>query len=196
MRPLVKFGFVLAAVLFSLGASGQAASSKTSGVYLTAADFTAAQLSHQGFCGSAAHKLELHDVLNKPYIDVTHDHEKRRYPKKDLFGFRACDGRDYRFGRNLEYQILEAKELYLYAREISESRGRTVQTRREYYFSVGPEGQILALTLNNLKQAFPDNHRFHDSLDVTFGAGQDLAQYDEFHKMFKVNRLLIASHEQ
>jgi hypothetical protein len=28
-----------------------------------------------------------------------------------------------------------------------------------------------------------------------FAAGQDLAAYDEFHKMFKVNRLLIASRE-
>ena len=52
------------------------------------------------------------------------------------------------------------------------------------------------MTLDNLKQALPDNHRFHDSLDMTFGAGQDLAQYDDFHKMFKVNRLLIASREQ
>jgi hypothetical protein len=196
MKILIKPGFVLAAVLFSMDASGQAAKSKTSGVYLTAADFTAAQLSYQGFCGSGAHKLELHDVLNTPYIDVTHDHEKRRYSKSDLFGFRACDGRDYRFGGNLEYQILEAKALYIYARQISEARGKTFNTRREYYFSVGPEGQILALTLNNLKQAFPDNHKFHDSLDMTFGAGQDLAQYDDFHKMFKVNRLLIASRER
>jgi hypothetical protein len=30
---------------------------------------------------------------------------------------------------------------------------------------------------------------------MTFGAGQDLAQYDDFHKMFKVNRLLVASRE-
>ena len=195
MRTLVKLLFVLASVLFSLGASGQAASSKTSGVYLTAADYTASQVSYQGVCGSGDHKLELHDVLNKPYIDVTHDHEKRRYPKSGLFGFRACDGSDYRFGKNLEYHILEAKALYIYAREISESRGRTTSSRREYYFSVGPEGKILALTLENLKQAVPDNHRFHDNLDMTFGAGQSLSQYDEFHKMFKVNRLLIASHE-
>ena len=196
MKTLVKLVFVLAAVLFSMNASSQAANSQTSGVYLTAADHTASQVSYQGVCGSGAHKLELHDVLNKPYVDVTHDHEKRRYPKTDLFGFRACDGRDYRFGGNLEYQILEAKALYIYARETSEARGKTFNTRRDYYFSVGPEGKIMVLTLDNLKQALPDNHRFHDSLDMTFGAGQSLAEYDEFHNMFKVNRLLIASREQ
>jgi hypothetical protein len=60
---------------------------------------------------------------------------------------------------------------------------------------VRPDSQILSLTLENLKQSFPDNHRFHDMLDANFGAGQPLEQYDEFHKMFKINRLLIASHE-
>ena len=196
MRTLAKPVFVLISVVFSIGASDQAANSKISGVYLTAADYEATQLSFQGVCRSGAHKLALHDVLNKPYIDVTHDHEKRRYPKSDFFGFRACDGRDYRFGGNLEYQILEAKALYIYARETSEARGKTFNTRRDYYFSVGPEGKIMVLTLDNLKQALPDNHRFHDSLDMTFGAGQSLPEYDEFHKMFKVNRLLIASREQ
>jgi len=196
MRILVKPIFVLVAVVLSIGASDQAANPKMSGVYRTAADYEATQLSFQDVCGSGAHKLELHDVLNKPYIDVTHEHEKRRYPKRDLFGFRACDGRDYRFAGNFEYQILEAKALYIYSRESWVSRGKTTYTSRDYYFSVGPEGQILALTLNNLKQAFPDNHRFHDSLDMMFAAGQDLAAYDEFHRMFKVNRLLIASREQ
>ncbi len=30
---------------------------------------------------------------------------------------------------------------------------------------------------------------------AVFGLGQDLAAYVEFHKMFRVNRLLIASRE-
>jgi hypothetical protein len=65
----------------------------------------------------------------------------------------------------------------------------------DYSFSVGPDGEIIRLTLENLKQVFPDNHRFHDLLDANFGSGQKLEEYDEFHKMFKVNRLLIASRE-
>jgi hypothetical protein len=134
-------------------------------------------------------------VLNKPYINVKHDSEKLRYSKSNLFGFRACDERDYRFASKLEYQILEARELYIYGRETSVSQGRTYRTIHEYYFSVGADGEIQPLTLGNLKQAFPENHRFHDWLDATFGAGQSLAEYDEFHKMFKVNRLLVASRE-
>lgn len=186
----------LATLAFSVAGSGRAATPKTSGVYLTATDYKDGRLAFEGDCRSKDHKLELHDVLNKPYIHVTHSGEKRRYEKRDLFGFRACNGRDYRFVSNLEYQILEAKDLYVYAREVSERHGKVSEMVREYYFSVGADGQVRPLTSKNLKQAFPDNHRFHDSLDATFRGRDEVSEYDEFHKMFKVNRLLIASRER
>ncbi|HZC21885.1 MAG TPA: hypothetical protein VE866_00995 [Candidatus Binatia bacterium] len=73
------------------------------------------------------------------------------------------------------------------------NRGRS--TVREYYFSAGADGQIRKLTRRNLQQSFPDNHRFQDSLKVTIKAEHNLADYDKFHKMFKINRLLTASHD-
>jgi len=191
---VLTFLVVLATFMFT-PATLALATSETSGIYLTAADYRDGRLALEGDCGSKTHKLSLHDVLNKPYVDVTHESEKRRYPKSDLFGFRACDGRDYRFASNLQYQILESRELYIYARGIPVNYGKGYRTIQEYYFSVGPEGHILALTLENLKQALPNNHRFHDSLDATFGPEREPWEYDEFHKMFKVNRLLIASQE-
>ncbi len=186
---------ILVVLVVSSVGFAQVALEKTSGVYLTTQDYKNGRLSFEGGCGSKTHKLELHDVLHKSYIHVTHGTENRRLSKSDLFGFRACDGRDFRFASNLEYQILEAKELYIYAGEVRVSQGKGVNTIRGYFFSAGPDGQIFALTLEKLKRTFPDNHRFHDGLDAAFGAGQVLAEYDEFHKMFKVNRLLIASNE-
>jgi len=186
---VLTFLVVLATFMFT-PATLALATSETSGIYLTAADYRDGRLALEGDCGSKTHKLSLHDVLNKPYVDVTHESEKRRYPKSDLFGFRACDGRDYRFASNLQYQILESRELYIYARGIPVNYGKGYRTIQEYYFSVGPEGHILALTLENLKQALPNNHRFHDSLDATFGPGREPWEYGEFHRMFKVNRLL------
>src|SRR6516162_9457315 len=191
---ILAFLVVLAAFMFS-PATSALATPETSGVYLTAADYQEGRLAFEGDCGSKTHKLELHDVLNKPYVDVTHESEKRRYSKSDLFGFRACDGRDYRFASNFEYQILESREMFIYARGIPVNYGKGYRTIQEYYFSVGPEGEVLPLTLENLKQALPNNHRFHDSLDATFGPGREPREYDEFHKMFKVNRLLMASRE-
>ena len=83
MRVLVN-PFVLVAVMFSIGASDQAANSRISGIYLTAADYEATRLFLQGVCGSGAHKLELHDVLNKPYIDVTQRSREASLPQERL----------------------------------------------------------------------------------------------------------------
>ena len=186
---------IVAVLAFSLAATAQETAHKTTGVYLTAGDYEAGRLSFESNSQSKGHKLEIHDVRNKPYIDVTHDAEKRRYAKNELFGYRAKDGRDYRFVGNLEYRIAEAKELYIYIHDVSIPQGRTHRTVHEYYFSVGAKGAVQALTLPNLKQAFPDNHRFHDLLDATCGSDRGLMEYDTFHKMYKVNRLLIASRE-
>lgn len=171
-------------------ASPQRSVPRTSGIYLTAADYDEGRVTSEGHCGSKDHKLELHDVLHKSYIHVTHGTETVRYAKSDLFGFRACDGKDYRFVSNQEYRILEAKELYIYEQRVG--NGRVV--REVYYFSKGSNGTVLPLTRENLKHTFPDNQAFQESLDQMFGAKRDLAQYDRFHKMFTVNRLLIATH--
>lgn len=183
------------ASVFANGASVDGSALKHSGIYLSAADYQESRLTAEGDCASKTHRLELHDVLNKSYVHVTHGTEKSRYEKTDLFGFRACDGHDYRFASNLEYQIVEAKDLYVYMREGYESVGKSRHIVYAYYFSVGPTGRVLQLTLQNLKETFPDNHAFHESLDQAFGAGQNLAEYDEYHGMFKINRLLTAARE-
>ena len=188
----------LVAVAVSSGPPAVAAAPPaSSGIYLNAADYAEHRLSSEGDCKSSTHKLELHDVLNKPYIHVTHGTETKRYEKSNLFGFRSCAGLDYRFAGNHEYQILEARQLYIYVVQAPARLGKDTASGLNkvstYYFSAGANGQIVSLTVSNLKQAFPDNHRFHDGLDQMLGTVGDLAQYDDFHKMFKVNRLLIAS---
>lgn len=195
MKTFSSFTAAVGLLLLSGAAVGQVATPRTSGVYMTADDYKNGRLSFEGDCGSKAHKLELHDVLHKSYIHVTHETEKRRFAKSDLFGFRACDGHDYRFASNLEHRILEARDLYIYSREVPVSHGRGVHTVRGYFFSAGPEGPVLALTLENLKKSFPDNQRFRDALDAAFGARQKLSEYDESRKMFRVNQLLIAARQ-
>jgi len=102
----------------------------------------------------------------------------------------AADARNYREVGNDRYLILESKALYIYALDTVVRKGATEKT---YFFSVGPSGDIAPLTIVNLKKAFPNNHAFHDLLDMTFKHDSDLTWYDDFHKMFKVNRLLAAS---
>lgn len=196
MTRTPRAGVLLALFMFvAQGASGSA--NDASGIYLTAADYQRGYLAAVSDCKAPGHKIELHDVLNKPYIHVTHNGETRKYAKSEVYGFRTCDGRDYRFVANREYRILEARTAAIYSVQLPDREGEDLGVGKEevfeYYFSVGAGGSILRLTRQNLKQAFPDNHRFHDAIDQTFRTDAGLAQFDAFHKMFKVNRLLVAS---
>jgi hypothetical protein len=102
----------------------------------------------------------------------------------------AADGRNYRVVANQRYEVIEARALYIYSSDMVVRKGAI---EKAYFFSVGPIGDILPLTIANLKKAFPDNHAFHDSLDMMFKNDSQLTKFDDFHKMFKVNRLLVAS---
>src|SRR4029453_12508451 len=102
----------------------------------------------------------------------------------------SADERPARVVGNQRYDILEAKELYIFSADVLVRKGAV---EKAYFFSVGSNGEIFPLTILNLKKAFPDNHAFHDRLDMTFKNDSQLTKFDEFHKMFKVNRLLEAS---
>ena len=91
------------------------------------------------------------------------------------------------------YQIVEAKTLYIYNLNTIVRKGALEKT---WFFSVGANGDVQPLTILNLKNAFPNNHAFHDLLDMAFKHDSDLTRYDDFHKTFKVNRLLTASTER
>ena len=195
MTPLQSFFVVLATVL--AGSLATSAAKSATGIYLTVDDYQTGRLTSQSDCDSPGHKVELHDILHKPFINVTHEGQTRQYEKNQVYGFRSCGGQDYRFVDNDEYQILENRDVSIYAREVParnpKDTSRGLSTSRVYFFSVRAAGQVLPLTIQNLKRAFPNSHAFHDALDATFHTDDELVQYDTFHKMFKVNRLLIAS---
>ena len=129
--------------VFTASASVQRSVPRTSGIYLTAAAYDEGRLTSEGHCGSKDHKLELHDVLHKSYIHVTHGTETTRYAKSDLFGFRACDEKVYRFVSNQEFRILEAKELYIYEQRVG--NGRSIAEAN--HFSKGSNGTVRPLTI-------------------------------------------------
>jgi hypothetical protein len=60
----------------------------------------------------------------------------------------------------------------------------------KYFFSTSASDVLLPLTKANLKNAFPTNHPFHDALDANFREDKELVNYDDFHKMYKINWLL------
>jgi|SRR5579883_1793961 len=105
----------------------------------------------------------------------------------------AADEPSVRIIGNDRYQIAEAGSIYIYTLDTWVRKGAL---EKAYFFSVGRNGDVQPLTILNLKNAFPDNHAFHDLLDMSFKHDSDLTKYDDFHRTFKVNRLLTASTER
>lgn len=175
------------AMALIIGAS-VSAKAQTSGVYLTGVDFESGKLAYSIDCKTEKHKIKLHKFLGKDYITVIHEKQPHDLKKKEIFGYRDCDGAIYRLGIDKHYLVLNPKEkIILYRIEIPGSKNQSAVI--SYYFSSSALTEIQDLTLANLKRAFPDNHKFHDALDSEFGSNGNLASYDSFHKIYKINRL-------
>ena len=55
----------------------------------------------------------------------------------------------------------------------------------KYFFTNESNNVLTALTIDNLKKAFPTNHPFHDALDANFKQDAELINYDNFQKCIK-----------
>ena len=159
-----------------------------SGIYMSAKDYQDKKLSLEINCDSTKHKIKLHDFFSKPYIDVIHEGKKYHYMKDSIFGYRDCDGNDFRFDDKREYQIMESDTITIYRIQVAQGGKGAIPLVSEYYFSSKLDGAILSLTLNNLKTSYPANHKFHDTLDMQFKDGFNLSEYDSFHKTYKIGR--------
>ena len=77
----------------------------------------------------------------------------------------AADKPNYRTIGNDRYQIVDRNTVYIYTLDVHVRKGAL---EKNYFFSVGPGGDVQPLTILNLKKAFPNNHTFHDYLDMSF----------------------------
>ncbi len=183
----------LLGLLSNAPTTGEPAGPQSRGLYRTAQDFRQGRLSMAVSCKTSRNQLRLHEVGPRHYVTVFNDGEAHKLAKAQLFGYRDCDGRVYRFvNSNEHYPILNPGEELLLYRTTLPAVGRNPGYVR-LYFSAAAEAPVQPLTLRNLKQAFSDNHDWHDLLDAQFPAGSDLAAFDNFHGMTKVNWLLQRS---
>jgi hypothetical protein len=188
LKKALMLGFV-SLISFNSLAQTEKKETTLAGVYLTHGDFTAGKLKYEIDCSAEKQKIKLHDFFSKPYIDVYYKGEKSTLQKKDIYGYRDCHNNIYRFFANEEYKLEESGGINIYSVQVSAQSGKSYKWTNEYYFSSSPTGEIKPLTIENLKYAFPDNHKFHDALDETFKGGVEVSEFDSFHKMYKVNHI-------
>lgn len=91
------------------------------------------------------------------------------------------------------YRVLRTEPIVLYARERQVLEGKRFTTVIDRFFSTSPTAPVQPLTLETLKRAYPDNHRFHDLLTLAFRSDAELARYDDQHNEYLVTRLLRAT---
>ena len=186
MKKLIKtviFTFLMA--ISQIGMS----QTVTSGIYMTYEDYLNGEMEYAINCSEESHKIRPHATWSGDKFIVVHRGTKFTHDRAEIFGYRDCDGKDWRVHRDDDYQIAESRSIIIYKKyeeeDIDFDDGPIPPT---YYFSVN-NGDIFKLTKINLKKAFPEDHDLHDKLDETF-IGQDLTSYDNYHKMYKVNRVL------
>ena len=157
-----------------------------SGIYMNLTDYRNNKLTYEIGCTSGE-KIHIHDFFwNMATIKVVDDGKKYTLKKGELYGFRDCNNDVYRFYNNMEYLIAEAGNIYIYLRKENTAQNKNNKVVNVYYFSGTPDGEILPLTLGNLKKVYKSNDKFTDLLDKFFNAG-DVSAYDEVHNTYKVN---------
>jgi len=89
------------------------------------------------------------------------------------------------------YTVLNAGQpivIYKY-QHASHSPKETEKYVPKYFFTTSASNVLQELTKMNLKKSFPNAHPFHDALDANFKEDKELIAYDDFHKVYKIDRL-------
>lgn len=179
-------------VLVTLIATQSASAQKdSSGIYKTTEDFQQRKLTYAINCKTEKHKVNPNVFFKGSEVKVKHDGTTYELKKSEVFGYRACNGQEYRFVDDKEYKILNPGEpLTMYMYQHPAHSGKEVSKglyKPEYYFSNKSDASLQALTKANIKALYPDNHKYYDALDAAFKDVGELYLYDSFHKMYKLN---------
>lgn len=173
--------------LFGMYANAQR---NQSGIYLNYTDFNNNRLSYASNTASDKNKIRFHEFSGKDFITVNHNGEKKKLFKDEIYAYQQNNGQVVRTWNRIPYTLSEQGNIWIYYRDVNVSRGKGIQMERKYFYSTIGDGEIMPLTINNLKHSFPDKYLFQNFLDAQFRTDAELSLYDGFAKKFKVNRLL------
>ncbi|MBS1661044.1 MAG: hypothetical protein JST68_08340 [Bacteroidetes bacterium] len=149
----------------------------TGSIYLSSEEYTRHTPSVTYDCPS---QLKLNSFLNGSTIQLNLNGEKRRFAKDTIYGYRDCQGNDYRFHQNAAYKIIDTAGFYLYSLTHLVQGEKIARPAATYFFSANPEGFIHPLTIANLQKAFASNPKFCYRLNSDFRSNTSL---NDIHKL-------------
>lgn len=142
-----------------------AATPASGGIYLNSNEFKNHTPSVTFDCPG---QPKLNNFLAGSTIQLTLNGQKHRFAKDTIYGYRDCEGIDYRFYQKAAYQIIDTAGFYLYSFTHLVQGDKIARPATTYFFSTHPESPIQPLTIANLQKAFSTNSKFRYSLDTDF----------------------------
>ncbi len=179
----------------SLGLEADSLSNK-SGLYLTSSDFTSGKLTYVIDCLTKNNKLKTSDFLNSRTIKITNSDTTIKLSKSAIWGYRICDGKEFRVYRDQDYEIIDKAAIIVYQKKETRRgnpKSNLSYTKTIYFFSENPGSQLKALNLANIESAFITNKKFHDLIDLYFKSDEELLMFDDYYKMLRLNHFYLES---
>lgn len=160
-----------------------------SGLYLSFSDYMNDKLSYETVCKREKQTIRFNEFLNKPFITVKYQDKKMRISKDSIYGVLNCENILVRFQDSEPFYLAEKGPVWIFYKEVSVQEYKSFRIEKRYFFSTKGNGQMEALNIANIKNAFPNDVILHDMIDLHF-QNADISGYDTYHKMFKINHVL------
>lgn len=171
--------------LFFLVTTSACSRERILGIYKTPEDYLNHKLSHQ----SGQTKIRLYESFNRDRFEVKTTDSTMTYFKNDVFAYVDKAGRVFRFFNNRIYLVLNPGEKIMLYKVTSGTGMKNSPLVQTLYFSKDALSPILLLTLRNIETVFAGELQFEKLVEVHFTKDADLLEYDNLHKMYKLNRL-------
>jgi hypothetical protein len=165
-----------------------------SGIYLSSTDFELNKLAYADSSGKN-HSIRLNTFFNKDYITIKDIESTVKLKKDSIYAFKNREGVSYRFYKREQYQILEEKKLIIYRVNYQGGKAEGFKIISKIYFSNSLDGEIFALTLDNVKKLFENSSKLDFALDGFFQNGNTVDTYDTMHKIYVINNF-FANYKQ
>lgn len=157
------------------------------GLYKSKSDFDNKILTYQSKFNSVNTILiKLYDLFKSHYVTIKENGNKIKIAKDSIYGFKKSDNSIYRFQNNQVYKILDtSKAIIIYHMNLPQRQTGKINITR-YTYSVGFNGIIKTLSINNLLEDFSSNTTFCKAIKVNFHYNTELVELDECTKQYKI----------
>jgi hypothetical protein len=170
--------------------------SNKSGFYMSGNDFLTGKLAYEINCLKEKHTIKTSDFLDTKTIKVKQKDSTIKILKSNIWGFRLCEGKEFRIYKDNEYEIIDKGAIIVYqTKETTRTSIKNNQpvSKTKYFFSEDVSSSLKELTLKNVETSFASNKKFHDLIDLHFKSDADLLIYDDYYKMLRLNHIYLES---